>query len=75
VIITISTDDPPLFDTTMNQEIMLLATQFGFDVSAIDEIILNSARYSFLPELQRLQLEREFQDEMAILKLKHLSSV
>jgi aminodeoxyfutalosine deaminase len=68
VIITISIDDPPLFNTTMNQEILLLATQFGFDVSAIDEIILNSVRYSFLPEPQRLQLEREFCDEMAVLK-------
>lgn len=68
VIITISTDDPPLFDTTMNQEFMLLATQFGFDISSIDEVLLNGMRYSFLPEAQRLQLEQEFREEMAVLK-------
>lgn len=74
VTITVSTDDPPLFNTTMNQEVTLLATQFGLDVSAIDEILLNSIRYSFLPENRRRALEVAFRLELADLKTKHINS-
>ncbi|HEU0004202.1 MAG TPA: adenosine deaminase [Ktedonobacteraceae bacterium] len=68
--ITVSTDDPPLFNTTMNQEVSLLATQFGLNIAAIDEILLNGIRYSFLPEQRRKDLETEFKSEMAMLRRK-----
>lgn len=71
-MITISTDDPPLFNTTLNQEVTLLATHFGLDVSAIDEILLNSIRYSFLAEQRREELETTFRAELADLKMRHL---
>ncbi len=74
VTITVSTDDPPLFNTTMNQEVTLLATHFGLEVSAIDEILLNAIRYSFLPEQRRQELEAAFRSELAILKTKHIDS-
>lgn len=74
VTITVSTDDPPLFNTTMNQEVSLLASQFGLNIAAIDEILLNGIRYSFLPEQRRKDLETEFKSEMATLKRKHIDS-
>jgi len=67
VIITVSTDDPALFNTTLNQEVTLLATQFGLEVSAIDEILLNGIRYSFLPKSRRQELEEAFRAELAAL--------
>ena len=70
VVITVSTDDPPLFNTTMNQELTLLTTQFGLNIAAIDEILLNGIRYSFLPEQHRKELETKFKSEMAISKRK-----
>lgn len=74
VPITISTDDPPLFNTTLNQEIALLVNQFGLNISAIDDILLNSIRFSFLPENRCRELEVAFQLEMADLKTKHIDS-
>ena len=74
VTITVSTDDPPLFNTTMNQEVNLLATQFGLDVPAIDEMLLNSIRSSFLPEKRRHELETAFRSELADLKARHINS-
>ena len=74
VTITVSTDDPPLFNTTMNQEVNLLATQFGLDVPTIDEMLLNSIRYSFLPENRRHELEATFRSELADLKAEHIDS-
>jgi len=70
--ITVSTDDPPLFNVTMNQEIAYLSTRFALDVSAIDEILLNGVRYSFLPEKAREELKTSFQTEIEALKMKHL---
>ncbi len=74
VIVTISTDDPPLFNTTLNQEVALLTSQFDLDIETIDEILLNGIRYSFLPEQQRQELEAEFWVELATLKAKYLTN-
>ena len=49
VALTINSDDPPLFGTTLTDEAELLADSFGLDVAAIDEILLNGVRHSFLP--------------------------
>jgi aminodeoxyfutalosine deaminase len=62
---TINSDDPPLFNTTLNDEVQLLADPFGLDRSSIDEILLNGVRHSFLPAEQKQQLEAEFIAEMA----------
>jgi aminodeoxyfutalosine deaminase len=74
VIATINSDDPPLFNTTMNDEVALLPTAFGFDVGQIDEILLDAVRVSFLPEDQKARLESEFRSEMAALRATHLDT-
>ena len=70
--ITIGTDDPPLFKTTLNAEVMHLATDFSLDVAAIDEILLNGIRCSFLLEPRRQQLEEAFRAELSALSIAHL---
>jgi len=72
VPLTINTDDPPLFDTSLDGEVLSLATVFGLDVAAIDEILLNGVRYCFLPEARRRALEGDFRTELAALKRTHL---
>jgi aminodeoxyfutalosine deaminase len=72
VIVTIGSDDPPLFNTTLNDEVALLADPFGFDLVASDEILLNGARHSFLPPDPKRALVTAFQAEMAALKAEHL---
>ncbi|GAC1301122.1 MAG: adenosine deaminase [Ktedonobacteraceae bacterium] len=72
VAITVSSDDPPLFNTTLNQEISLLATSFGLDLAAIDEIILNGIRCSFLAEERRRELEASWRVELEALKTSYL---
>jgi adenosine deaminase len=70
-IVTISTDDPPLFNITLNDEFALLSTVFGLSVAAIDQIVLNGIRSSFLPERQRRELEAACQLEFSRLKALH----
>jgi aminodeoxyfutalosine deaminase len=74
VPVTINSDDPPLFNTTLNDEVALLAEPFGLDVEEINEILLNGVRHSFLPEGRRAELEGEFRAEMAALKAIHLTN-
>lgn len=73
VAITINSDDPPLFNTTLNDEVALLHTGFGLDIEDIDRIILNGVLYSCLPPERKEVLLLEFQQQMAALKATHLS--
>jgi adenosine deaminase len=68
VPVTINSDDPPLFNTTLTQEVELLSTEFAFDLPTINEILLNGVRYSFLPLEQQRALEAEFRAEMGQLQ-------
>lgn len=68
VIVTVNSDDPPLFNTSLNEEAALLADPFGFDLETIDEILLNAIRYSFLPPDRKQAMETLFWEETAVLK-------
>jgi aminodeoxyfutalosine deaminase len=72
VAITINSDDPPLFNTTLTDEVLSLADAFGLPVDAIDGILLNALRHSFLPADRALGMEQDFTLEMAALKAEHL---
>jgi aminodeoxyfutalosine deaminase len=66
--VTVNSDDPPLFNATLNQNIGVLHEPFSFSLDTIDEILLNSARYSFLPQAQKKQMETSFRAEMTKLR-------
>ena len=67
-----NSDDPPLFNTSLNDEVVLLHTEFGYDVETIDEVLLDAVRASFLPDERRAELERVFRVQMENLKRIHL---
>jgi adenosine deaminase len=68
VPVTINSDDPPLFNTTLNDEVKLLVDPFNFHVKTINEILLNGVRCSFLPLEEKQAMEALFQNEMASLR-------
>ena len=68
VVVTINSDDPALFNTTLTDELMLLKTAFHFDLTVIDNILLNGVRCSFLPAQQKDEMERSFQKEIVRLR-------
>jgi aminodeoxyfutalosine deaminase len=65
VPVTINSDDPPLFNTTLTHEVELLDSAFHFDLDTINELLLNGVRYSFLPAEQKKALEATFRAELA----------
>ncbi len=68
--VTVNSDDPPLFNTTLNDEVKLLVDPFKFDLQKVNEIVLNGVRHSFLPVEEKQAMEASFQIEMA--RLQHV---
>lgn len=64
VPLSVNSDDPPLFNTTLNSEVKLLADPFNFDIATINEIVLNGVRHSFLPAQEKVAMEARFRAEM-----------
>jgi len=73
VPVTINSDDPPLFNTTLNREAALLAAPFAYDVADIDDILLNGVRYSCLPHDRKAAMLASFEVELDALKGTHLT--
>ncbi|EFH81826.1 adenosine deaminase [Ktedonobacter racemifer] len=70
--VTVNTDDPPLFNTTLNHEIGLLHSAFQLEVATINTLLLNGIRYSFLPTERKATLLAEFEAQMLDLTKRHL---
>ncbi len=68
LLITIGSDDPPMFGTNLNREYELLVEEFGFGASDLQRMSLNGLRASFLPAEERARMMAEFQSEFARLQ-------
>lgn len=73
VVITVNSDDPPLFNTTLNDEVQLLASGFGLGVGAVDEVLLNGVRCSFLPPERKQALAAAYRAQLDELRGLHLA--
>jgi adenosine deaminase len=74
VPLTVNSDDPPLFNATLNQNVSALYEPLRLDLNTIDEILLNGVRHSFLPAEQKAAMEDSFRAEMAQLRADLLRS-
>lgn len=74
VPLTVNSDDPPLFNTTLNDEVRLLADAFHFEVGQIDDILLNGIRHSFMEPERRARVEAAWRAELDALKVEHLGT-
>jgi adenosine deaminase len=65
VQVTLNTDDPTFFHTTLNDEYRLAVLEFGFSADDLVKLALNGVRASFLPEREKRALLREFNAEIS----------
>jgi aminodeoxyfutalosine deaminase len=42
LLLTVNSDDPPLFNTTLTQEYALLASEFGYDLAGLARLARNA---------------------------------
>jgi adenosine deaminase len=68
VKVTLNTDDPTFFHTTLNDEYRLAVRQFGFDADGLIALVMNAVHATFLPEQEKLALARQFEQELALLR-------
>jgi adenosine deaminase len=66
--VTINSDDPPMFNTTLTEEYVVASEAFGLNEDALETLVLNAVRASFLPGTDRREMEREFAAEFARLR-------
>lgn len=71
VRITINTDDPIFFHTTMNAEYMLAAHRFGFSAAELADLSLKTVDAAFLPEPERQTLAARFAQEIHVLRAEY----
>jgi adenosine deaminase len=69
VLVTINSDDPPMFNTTLLDEYRIATTKFGFTPKELARLSLNAAHSSLLPPEERLRLVETFQAEIVRLGL------
>jgi aminodeoxyfutalosine deaminase len=46
--VTINTDDPPMFSTTLNDEYLRIAAAFNLNVDDIARLVINAVEASFM---------------------------
>jgi adenosine deaminase len=68
VVVTVNSDDPPMFNTDLNREYQVLIDHFGFTRPDLEQVSLNAVKSSFLSQSEKQVLMQEFQDEFNELK-------
>jgi len=68
--VTINSDDPPMFNTTLTNEYLICQKTFGWNKAIIERLMLNAVDVTLLPENERLEMHSSF--EAAFENLKRL---
>lgn len=63
--VTLNSDDPPMFNTTLTNEYLQVAHTFGLDQVAVEQLVINAARATLLPPAEREKLETDLRDRFA----------
>jgi aminodeoxyfutalosine deaminase len=74
VVMTVNSDDPALFNTSLSDDYAALVDPMGLSLEQIDELLLNGFRSAFLPANRKAVLVAEAERELATLKATHLPS-
>jgi len=62
VLVTINSDDPPMFGTTLNREYEVAAELLGLDEQGIAQLARNAVRAAFLEPAEQAELVAEIDD-------------
>jgi adenosine deaminase len=68
LFVTINSDDPPMFNTTLTDEYLRIHETFALNLEQIEALVLNGVRACLLPPDKRDELLAEFKAEFAALR-------
>jgi aminodeoxyfutalosine deaminase len=66
--VTINSDDPPMFNTTLTNEYILAQRSFDWGQATIEQLVFNAVQASLLPDVDRALMVQEFQTAFESLK-------
>lgn len=72
LFVTLNSDDPPLFNTTLTDEYLAVARAFQMNAAQLEQLALNGVRASLLPAAERTNMETAFKAEFMQLRKIHL---
>jgi aminodeoxyfutalosine deaminase len=65
VNVTVNSDDPPMFGTTLNREYEIVADLLGLDERGIADLAKRAVAATFMPDADKAALAREIDDYTA----------
>ncbi len=68
LVVTLNSDDPPMFNTTLTDEYRKICAAYHWGVSDMERLALNALRSAFLTPGEKQSLERRFREEFGLLK-------
>jgi adenosine deaminase len=71
--VTVNSDDPPMFNTTLTDEYIALSETFGFSAETIERLVMNAVKVALLPDDEKAALEARFSKEFDGLRSQFLS--
>jgi adenosine deaminase len=72
VKLTLTSHMPTFYKSTLCDEYLALVEHNDFTVEELEELAMNSVRYSFLPEDEKVQMQKSFSESFAQLRTEHL---
>ena len=69
VAVSVNSDDPPFFDTTLSDEFERLATTFGYEPGELAELALGAVGHAFLEPEERRSVDARMRREVSLLGL------
>lgn len=70
LLVTLNSDDPPMFNTTLTEEYLRTARAFHFEAETYEMLVLNALKVSFLPAEEKKDLENRLRADFARLHAK-----
>lgn len=75
LMVTVNSDDPTMFNTSLTQEYLQLAEKLDFSRQDIKQLTINSVEASFMPDEMKVKMKSQFREEWKRLLDKYPSSV
>lgn len=69
VTFTVSSDDPPMFNTTLTDEYLHVVQDCGLSLEQLEQSVLDGLQHSYLPPERKKAMIEEFQSEFDRLKV------
>jgi adenosine deaminase len=70
--VTLNSDDPPMFNTTLTNEYVQAAAAFGWDAAIIDRIVLAGVQAAMLPDDAKAALYQTFEAQLEALREQYI---